>query len=276
MGEFDNLPKHSKKYFTKGNQASVHRSVALALRNQPGPTALSGMGGVGMNIQMLVDDHGLRKRMMSGPAVIARMWKKDMSAMARAIFGPPIKRRTPVRRERRTDYRFRKGPSGRPQIADRPALKGGARGKLKGTFNAYGTLERIRITMGGKKTPYAAVIEQGSVPHMTEWRHDLQQPVQLLNPTRSIIAKPSLSRLAAQIQSGETSRRRTAGGGFHPGFPGFHMMARGVTEALPEWLRQYRIYNYQFVRYLAAGRMGSEGVAMSRGLFRPGGPAGIW
>ena len=240
---------------TKSLQATIHRDLSYNLRNYGVGSGrnLNRKGGA-VQITLHIDDHGLRRRMAIGPAEVARMWKRDMQQVAKVAFASHIKRRTPVRSELRSDYAFRK-VGGKTRIRDRKSLKTGSRGKLLRTLNFRGTLEFMRITMGGKRTPYAAIIELGSIPHFTTWRRE------------SVGNRFGASGLFSAIQTvteleGPGGRTRQAGGGYHPGFKGFHMLERGVHDGWHVWVNKYEQYNRQFVVWLARGDFGVEGARM--------------
>ena len=199
-----------------------------------------------------VDDHGLRHRLMKGPADLAKLWRTDMGAIATKIFKPHVVRRIPIRGLSRNLWtKGRTNKAGmvtnvKARKASTAAHPNRLGGKIARTFRAFGRLEGITLTLGGKKAPYTAVLELGAIPHSTYYR------------------APTLR----HIRGGEI--KRWVGGGSQLGFGGYHMLEQGVLAGMPEWRNEYRKYNDLFLRSLANPKVipvGAMNIGRARAWF---------
>ena len=240
---------------TRDFQIAEQTIRAATLRQQGGLSrGVEGTYGgdlVRQQINIHVNDYGLRARMSIAPAKIAKDWKTDMSHMAKRIFEAPIRRRIPVRRVAVGDF-YRSGKS-------RPGLKSGARGKaIKAKFRAHATLEHMELRLGGKYSPFLAILELGAKPHSTYWKFRTRSHLGGDRPWQQEKIGKGMTQGVLALYP-----KRVAGGGAQGGFPGFHFFERGVASAFPRWIHEYKKYNDNFVEWLALGQYGKAGTAVA-------------
>ena len=212
-------------------QVQIKNDTAKYLRaNSRTITADSyNLGGVKINVpgipNLYVEDYDLRRRMMQAPKVLTDLWKSDIGGLARKVFKPHVIRRIPVRGVGAKDFTRKGNPS------RKSASKRRLGGRIANTFNAWGTLEATYIQLGGKRAPFTAVLEFGSIPHSTYYR----------SPTlKHSRGHPIL---------------RWVGGGGQGGFEGYQMLHQGVLDGMWEWKYTYIKYNNWFLEWLD-GRSG--------------------